>query len=355
MTTADDLMIFGAIFVLSALGVIVLILGITPLAERLGLIDVPDDRKRHRAVVPLVGGIAIYIIIFLATLLLDFSETLINLLLISSLVLGVGLADDALGLGVRPRFFFQVVATVAMIFWGGLWIQSLGLNSDIFEWVTRWFGVPITIFAVVGLTNGFNMVDGIDGLASGQILIGLLSTGLTLLVINGEVYQVEWLILLTSSVLAFWFINLSLLPIRQVFLGDAGSLFLGFLMAWVLIYYTQRPIALMHPVAALWCVTIPVYDTLIVIAKRLKNNLSPVSSDRNHLHHLMIDGGLNSRSVLAIILGLSAVTNFLGICLTYLVGPEFSIVCYCTLLVVFGYGVLHPKLIQTIRNKLRSA
>ncbi len=348
----DPIMLFG-LPVLTGLASLVFILVLTPFAERLRLLDQPNHRKHHGTDVPLVGGIAIYLVILSAMLVLDPPEKLSWLMLSVSFLVAVGVLDDALGLGVRVRFASQILATAVMIVGSSLWIRSLGLDGWGLETVISWLGVPITVFSVVGLTNGFNMVDGIDGLASGHMLIGLASVSMTLYVTHGEVHQLEWFVILMSSVFAFWLVNLSLTPLKRVFLGDAGSLLLGFVMAWTLIYYTQEPVSLMHPVAALWCVTIPVFDTLVVIARRVKNKRSPFSPDRNHFHHLFVDMGMNPGVALSLILGLSIVVNLFGIWMIYAFSPLVSLVTFGVLLVGFGYGMLHPSIERQLALKLR--
>ena len=346
-------MMLIALPILTGLASLVFILVLTPFAERLRLLDQPDHRKRHQTPVPMVGGLAIYLVILSAMMVLDPPEKLSWLMLSVSILVAVGALDDAFGLGVRTRFVSQMLAALVMIAGGSFWIRSFGVDLWGLDAVAIWLGIPITVFAVVGLTNGFNMADGIDGLASGHMLVGLGSVCLTLYLTRGQVHQLEWLLILMSTVFAFWLVNLSLTPLKRVFLGDAGSLLLGFVMAWTLIYYTQKPVALMHPVAALWCVTIPVFDTLVVIARRIKNKRSPFSPDRNHLHHLFVDMGMKPSVALALILGLAIMVNAFGVWMTYAISPVASLIAYGLLLMGFGYGMLHPSIERQLALKLR--
>ena len=342
------------IFFLVLAAAIVFIFSLSHLAEPLKLIDRPDARKRHGSAVPTVGGIAIYLVILCAVVIFPVPLKLSWLIFAAGILVIFGALDDAFGLGVRVRFASQLIATGLMIFGSESWIRSIGIPLGGLAWVLHWLGVPLTIFAVVGLTNGFNMADGIDGLAAGHMLVGLACVLLTLDVTQGTVHQLEWLIILASAVFAFWLVNLSFTPLKRVFLGDAGSLMLGFVMAWILIYYTQDPISMLNPVAALWCVTIPVFDALIVIARRLRNGLSPFSSDRNHLHHLLIDIGFQPKLVLMLILGLAAVVNIFGILLTYLAGPIVSLIAYGVFLFIFGQIVLSSSLVRVVLIRLKS-
>jgi len=141
-------------------------------------------------------------------------------------------------------------------------------------------------------------------------------------------------------------------PLRKVFLGDAGSMLLGFVMGWTLIYCSQEPISAIHPVAALWCVATPVWDTVIVIARRFKNRRSPFESDRNHLHHMLVDLVMKPRLALVVILSGSATVGALGVMLTYLTSPLLSLIAFVLGLVAFGYGMLHPAVEKELAIKL---
>ena len=129
-------------------------------------------------------------------------------------------------------------------------------------------------------------------------------------------------------VLVFGIVNLSLAPIKKVFLGDAGSLLFGFLMSWILIYFSQPPVDLLHPIVALWCVAMPVFDSLIVITLRLREGRSPFSSDRLHFHHVLIDSGMNSWVALVAILAVSITITFIGIWITYTFSPIIGLIGY---------------------------
>lgn len=337
----EEILIWSAML---GLLVFMLIICISPFAERLKLIDLPDARKRHKAAVPTVGGLAIFLAVVIMFLLLEMPINILWALFASLIVVAVGAIDDAFRLGVRTRIASQVIATSLVILAYGLWIKSLGVNFLGFSDLSNLLGIPLTIFAVVGLTNGFNMVDGIDGLAAGHMLIGILTVSAILLLQNDTAYNLEILVISASIVFAFWLVNTSLTPIEKVFLGDAGSMFLGFGMSWILIWYSQEATYPIHPVAALWCVTIPVFDTLTIIIRRVKSKKSPFSPDRNHLHYLLIDLGFDPSKVLFIILMLSILLNAFGVTVTYLLSPEIGFITYGILFLAFAFGMLNPAI-----------
>lgn len=323
--------------ILTGLASFVVILVLTPFAKRLRLLDVPDHRKHHGIGVPMVGGVAIYIVIVASMTILDPPDKLSWLFFGMSILVAIGVLDDAFGLGVRLRFASQILATSVVLYGNSLWIQSLGPGLESLESVMVILGVPMTIFAIVGLTNAFNMADGLDGLASGHMLIGLLTLSLTMFVTRGAVPHLNWLMVLISTVFAFWLVNVSLTPLKRVFLGDAGSLLLGFIMSWTLIYYTQSPIEKFHPVAALWCVTVPVLDTIMVMLKRLTSKRPLFWPDRSHLHHILFDFGLSQRKVVTSIIIFSLAINAIGVWMTYAISPVFSLVVYASLLAIACY------------------
>lgn len=317
------------------------------LAVKLELMDRPNYRKKHASAVPLVGGVSVYAVILSTLGFVDLPNEFIWLILSGGIVVITGMLDDAFDLRVLARFASQILASSLMIAGASLWIQSLGLEFWGMESLRSWFGVAITVFATVGLTNGFNMIDGIDGLAAGQLLISLGSLFLALFVFVGVVDYPDWIIVFAAAVFAFFLTNLSLTPLKPVFLGDAGSLFLGFTLGWILIYFTQKAPSALHPVAALWCVTIPVFDTLTTIVTRLHKKVSPFVSDRNHLHYLLIDVGLGPRGALIVILTASALLNGFGIWITYEISSLTSVISYGVLLIGFAFlrvGKAPPRL-----------
>lgn len=317
---------------------------LTPIAEQTGLVDLPNERKVHKSPVPLVGGICLYVALALAAIIFDAPAKVLWFLMALSILVVAGALDDAIGLGVWTRFAIQAVAAFMMIILGDLRIETIGLGELGWSELGHWASLLFTLVTVVGLSNAFNLVDGIDGLASGHALVGLLSVGVTLYLIHGFIHNLEWLTIVVSSTFGFFVVNLSMTPLRKVFLGDAGSLLLGFTMAWVLIYYTQKPVSLVHPVAALWCVAIPVYDTLIVMLRRLKNGSSPFSPDRGHMHHFLISLGLSETTTLIVVLCAAIVLSVSGMSVLYIFGPITSLSLFISLFACLSFLLLRLEI-----------
>lgn len=332
---------------------LLLIFLLTPFAKSFRLIDKPTTRKRHLTPVPMVGGIAIYFAILASMLIIATPEKLAWLIAAGSLLVFVGFIDDAFQLGIKIRFFAQLLATLVMIIGANLWIDSLGL-SWFDDDSLGFFGILLTIVAVIGLTNAINMSDGIDGLAAGHSLICLFCLAVVMQLSNDHIWHLEWLMIFASACFAFWLVNMTFTPLQRVFLGDAGSLYLGFTMAWMLIYFSQEPIAKIKPVAALWCVAIPVWDTLTVAARRIKNGYSPFLPDRTHLHHILVDQGIPTHTAVFMILGLSLFVNATGLLVTYQLDAGSGLLLFGASTFGFGLIMLDPNINQRIAGCLRT-
>lgn len=316
-----------------------------------GLIDTPSSRKRHRENTPVVGGIAIYLMLFGLVAGSQPPEEIFWLVVSAGFLVGVGAADDMRGLKVLIRFLVQLFGTSLMCLASSLWIGSLGLAG--LDSLEIWIAIPFTVLAVVGLINAMNMADGLDGLASGYVLVALACFYGACFLMGFTISNLGGVLIFALLVLAFWVVNMSLTKFPKVFLGDAGSYLLGFILAWLLIYHTQVPGAIMPPVAAIWVTSIPVYDMLTVSFKRIKAGRSPMRPDRNHLHHLLIDIGVSPRATLFFILTFSAFLSVTGLFVAFVVSPLASLFLYLACLMGFGYITTRNSLIRMVMSQLK--
>jgi UDP-GlcNAc:undecaprenyl-phosphate/decaprenyl-phosphate GlcNAc-1-phosphate transferase len=337
---------------LMALVISVLVIVICrPLAIKYSLVDEPNSRKQHQGAIPLIGGVAIFIgTIVPLVLLFDLSEKIFYLFATGSFILFMGLVDDHAGLGVRVRIFVQVMASILMIKSTGMYVENLG---DLFGWgdihLGQW-GVVFTVVAILGLVNAYNMIDGIDGLLGSQVIIALI--GAVLFQVNsGEILLVEYMAVLCAAILPYLSVNLGFFSKRKIFIGDAGSMFLGYILAWFFIYLSQSPVEAIKPVSVLWCLAVPVMDTVVVMGRRILKKKSIFSADREHLHHLFQLAKITDRESLLIIDALALSLMLLGFVVTsYSEQNSFVVflICFC----VYAYGILHPwrlhKLIQQL-------
>jgi len=301
------------------------------------LIDLPNKRKLHKGSVPLVGGISIYLSILVMILYTNIDFYLLIIFLSSGIILTIGVLDDSFELGITIRLVAQLIASLIVI-GTGLSIIDIG-DYYLFNPIQLGiFGILLTVFSIVGLTNAINFVDGIDGLCSGIVLNALLTlffyiyfTG------NSNENEVVIIKLLLVSILAFLLINLSLTPFKKIFLGDAGSMFLGFILSWLLIYYSHPTIRFIHPVQTIWCVALPIFDLLGVIIRRILRGINPFKSDRRHIHHILLDLKFSAFNVLLILLSISCFLSVFGGFIYFNFGPLPSLLGYFILFLIYLY------------------
>lgn len=322
---------------------ILLIFTLTKISHKINLKDIPDQRKIHNSEVPLVGGLALYMTLLAGMCLFPVTERFFWVIITAGSLVTLGAIDDAYGLGVRIRLAVQTMASISVAFSADLWIQSIGIDYQYLDALPKWLGLSLAALAIVSLTNSLNMVDGIDGLAAGHFLVAIGSLWFSMYCSNGVIDAPSWLVILIVSTCIFLAINLSLTPMQQVFLGDAGSLFLGFILGCILIIFSQGPGALVNPVAALWCVSLPIFDAVLVVVGRLKNKCSPFAPDRSHLHHRLVDAGLSHKKALILIMVITIAFNLAGILSVYAVSPLFSFGLFFSCVMGCCVVAMHPK------------
>jgi UDP-GlcNAc:undecaprenyl-phosphate GlcNAc-1-phosphate transferase len=285
------------------------------------LIDIPNkSRKFHKRPTPMTGGISILINIIFTTWLYVNLNNLMGYIPIFSLsvILGSGfivllfLVNDIKNIKPIIRLIIQTIATYIVIHQSDIYIASLGNLFGTGEILLgEIYGKIFTIFCVVGVMNAFNMIDGIDGLCSGISLIVFCMIGAFF-----NAFFDSLLIIVVGSVIGFMFFNLGIIgKKRYVFLGDHGSNLMGFLVAWLCIYFSQQTIFNFQPITALWLVFIPVVDCLKVIFNRFKNKKNLSSSDRDHIHFILSSRNFSTKKTLLLILFITFSFSSFGILL----------------------------------------
>ena len=292
-----------------------LILVMQKIAARVGLLDVPTVRKNHQGQIPMVGA-ALFVAFAVSASLLEqrpdgFASFMIGL---AALVL-LGLLDDRLNLRASIKLVAQMVCVALMVLPSHTLIWKAGSLFGDNYLLQPHLAVPLTIFAMVGLINAFNMIDGIDGLAGSLTVVALLwfavAAGLT-----GSRGELLLALLIAFCVSGFLVFNLrhQWRSRACVFLGDSGSTMLGAVLAFLAIVLSQRTgTGALSPVAALWICAVPIIDTGSLVVRRLAAGTSPFSSDRQHLHHLMIDAGLSVNQVVILLSITSAACGAVGV------------------------------------------
>ncbi|USD65105.1 UDP-N-acetylglucosamine--undecaprenyl-phosphate N-acetylglucosaminephosphotransferase [Vibrio sp. SCSIO 43136] len=289
-------------------------------AKQIGLVDKPNARKHHDGVIPLVGGISICITLG------QFVVGRPDIIVHSQLFLGcillltfLGALDDRFDVSFKIRLLIQAALSLVMINFANLNLNYLG---DMFGFGELFLSSPIvsgaiTILAVIGAINAFNMVDGIDGLLGGLSMVTFGALAI-LLKIDSQAGLAYLCIVVVVSMIPYICMNLGLLGReRKVFMGDAGSMLIGFSVIWVLLSASQENLGsgevLMRPVTALWLIAIPLMDMAAIMMRRVKRGDSPFKPDREHLHHIFQRLGLSSRQTLLVICSFASLFAGFGI------------------------------------------
>jgi UDP-GlcNAc:undecaprenyl-phosphate GlcNAc-1-phosphate transferase len=309
-----------------------------------------EKRKTHHRATPLIGGIAIFIGVVACSLLyLPSDQSLLYGLLGAALLVVVGVLDDRLAISHHLRFPVQIAAALVLVLGTGAQLQTLGNLLGFGEILLGPLAIPFTVFAIVGLINAFNMIDGIDGLAAGLALIAL--TAPLVVTPQGAGTMQPLLLSVIAATLPFLARNLQVFPRgRKVFLGDAGSMLLGYIVAWALIDASQHQHAI-DPVTALWIAALPLVDTFSAIGRRLLRRQSPFAADHGHLHHTLSRVTGSPRAALAVMLLVAALLAGLGV-----MGQVLAVgepVMFYAGLVVFGLCVMLQHQAQRLHIRLR--
>ena len=286
-----------------------------PFALQIGLVDSPGSRKHHEGTVPLIGGIAIFLGVFFGVLLSSIDLNNFNFFLISTLIiLLVGIIDDHSNMSVNSRLTFQLVIALIAVTLGGVTIESLGNLLGQGEIILNHWSILFSVIAIIAAINAVNMADGIHGLAGGNSLVSFLA--ISYLSINSTSQSSLLISLLFCVVLPVFLVyNLCFgLPNRmRIFMGDAGSMFIGLSLAWVLLDFSQGESRSFSPVIALWFFALPLLELSTSILRRLFSGASPFKPDRFHTHHLMLKLGFSERLTLMIMLIFSIIMAVIGV------------------------------------------
>jgi UDP-GlcNAc:undecaprenyl-phosphate/decaprenyl-phosphate GlcNAc-1-phosphate transferase len=269
---------------------------IISLVKKYGLYDIPDARKEHSSPIPTMGGIAIVAGMMMSLFLwFPFTNQIAQVSFFFSLIVlfSLGIMDDLKNLSAKYKFIVQISLAV-LIALSGIRITSFDGLFGIYELpITAQY--TFTILAIAGITNAFNLIDGIDGLAGGLGFMSLITLGI-FLTLSGDVNTALAAFALAGALFAFLYFNFN--P-AKIFMGDTGSLVLGFVIAVLCIrlmqvnVMTPNPIVGNAPVFVLGITLIPVFDTIRVFAIRIWKGKSPFEADRTHIHHLLTNEGFS--------------------------------------------------------------
>lgn len=286
------------------------------LAVRMGAVDIPKDgRRMHDHPIPRMGGLAIFFGFILSVLIFQtLTPSLRGMLLGSVIIVVLGILDDIYALPALPKFLVQIVAALVAVLEGNR-IEFLS-NPNIFSkepfWELGWLSIPISVLWIVAITNSVNLIDGLDGLACGVSTI----SSMTLLVIALIVSEPDVAILMAALAGAcIGFLPYNLNP-AKIFMGDTGSTFLGFILATVSIQGLFKFYAIISFAVPFLMLGLPIFDTCFAILRRVAKGQSPMSPDRGHIHHRLIDMGFSQKQAVAVLYIISAILGLSAVVLT---------------------------------------
>jgi UDP-GlcNAc:undecaprenyl-phosphate GlcNAc-1-phosphate transferase len=324
-----------------------------PFAINIQLTDSPNSRKKHEGRIPLIGGLAMFIgfLVSIFTTSIDLNQ-IKYFFLASFIVVIIGALDDHQDISVKSRLFFQIVAAMIVAAVAGINIESLGYLLAREEILLNSWSIFFTIVAIIGAINAVNMTDGINGLAGLNCLITFLAI-IYFSILGGNQESLTIAILMSAVIPPFLIENLCIgrPKEKRIFMGDAGSMFLGLGVAWLLIALSQGESKAFSPVIALWLFAVPLIDTISTVLRRILNGKSPFKPDMSHIHHILISMGFSSKFVLIIILILNLAMAIMGIIGELIKVDEWKMF-FSFLLIFIVYFVVTNYLISNQKNDL---
>lgn len=281
---------------------------ILKISKKKNLMDIPGERSSHDTKIPNLGGIALFYSIGICAPIFahELFETYKFLFASLVILLYIGIMDDIMDIKPHNKLFAQIIVAILMVVGSDVRLKNLFGLLGIYE-LTYVFSVLISIFAFIILINAFNLIDGIDGLAGTFSIISCVIYGLGYFHLGEYNYpMVSLCVIIIGALLGFLYYNLTNNPERKIFMGDTGSMSIGFLLVFTTFYfidlfdYNDNPnipnyYLATAPVLAFSAIIVPIIDTLSVIIIRLLNKQSPLKADKNHIHHKLLNLGLTHK------------------------------------------------------------
>ncbi|QXM06721.1 glycosyltransferase family 4 protein [Crassaminicella indica] len=311
----------------------------TPLAKKIahkvGAIDVPKDERRvHKKPIPRMGGLAIFwgfIVSVLAFVPLD--RPIQGMLIGGSMIIIMGIMDDLKPLSAKVKLVGQIISAAIAVYYG-IKIQVLNVPFIDYQLNVEYLGlgIPVTIFWIVGITNTLNLIDGLDGLAAGVATIAAIS--LSYVAYFNESYIAAMITLaIAGSCIGFLPYNFN--P-AKIFMGDTGSLFLGYMLAVVSVFGLTKGAVAIATVVPVLALGLPIFDTTFAIARRILNGRPIMEPDKGHLHHKLLSTGMGQKRTVIILYVISGTFGVSAALMTRSVGWDslFIILAACALMYI---------------------
>lgn len=308
------------------------------IAKKKGFLDVPKDERRvHKKPIPVGGGIAMVISVsILMVYFLPINKNLIMALIASLIIAISGLYDDKQGLSPKLKFLFQILAAVILII-GGMKIEFFTNPFDSHDalLILNILSIPVTIFWVCGITNTINLIDGLDGLASGVSMICAIS--MFFITYKMGRYDVSLVCALVAGA-CLGFLPFNFNP-AKIFMGDTGALYLGFMLSYISISGFLKQAAILMIFVPVLILGVPVFDTAFAMVRRKLSGKSMVEADKGHLHHRLLKMGLNQRQTVVILYSISAIFGVLANLISRFHSSIALVISIGVLLIIIATGV----------------
>ncbi len=329
-----------------------------PIAFWADLVDKPGGRKQHDGLIPLVGGIAIYISVFISSLLFLEQPFFIRLFLLAGgLIVFLGMVDDRYDLSPRSRLVGQILICSIFVYGLEVRIENFG---NLFGFGNIQAGIlsyPLTVLSLMGAMNAFNFLDGMDGLVGSVAMVSFVGL-VALFGANGDLNFQLLSMAFVGATGAFLVFNIWGNPKRRnfkkVFMGDAGSMFLGLSLGVLLVIGSQGENVAFSPITSLWLVLLPMTDMFTIMYRRLKRGKSPMSPDRTHIHHMLLRAGFKKYQTLHIMVLAQLAFVSLGILMMKQDFPELASFILLVMFVLLYQIVMKRswRLIRWTRKRL---
>ncbi|MDO4710998.1 MAG: MraY family glycosyltransferase [Peptostreptococcaceae bacterium] len=325
---------------------------IIKLANKIGAIDVPKDARRvHSKPIPRLGGLGIFIGFLIPSIfLLSPDPKVLAILLSAGIMVNMGIIDDISPLKAKTKLFIQIFCAL-IITWAGIRIDFFTnpFENDILI-VLRLLSIPITVFWIVGITNTVNLIDGLDGLAAGISIIAALTLGIVAFT-SGQYVTATLLMGVVGGAVGFLPHNFN--P-AKIFMGDTGSLFLGFVLSVTSILGTIKGATVLAVIIPIFALAIPILDTTFAIIRRFLAGKPIMEADRGHLHHRLLSKGLSQKKTVIYLYGIAA---FLGASSLYLQKSDFItgiMVIFADLMIVL-FGVKKLRILEEVKQEINES
>ena len=324
-------------------------------AYKVGAIDVPKDARRmHKVPIPRLGGLAIFIGFMVSILLFsEITPELRSILLGAVIIVVLGVVDDIMALPAMLKFVVQIVAALIPSTHGVtiLAFSNPNIFSDNLYWVLGSLSIPFTVLWIVAITNSVNLIDGLDGLANGVSAISA-TTMLVIALVSDQSAVAVVLAALVGACVGFMPYNMN--P-AKMFMGDTGATFLGYILATMSIQGLFKYYAVISFVVPFLILGLPIFDTTFAFIRRIAHGQSPMHPDRSHIHHRLIDMGLNQKQAVATLYVISAILGLSAVVLT--TGGEQKAMLFflalCIVAVVAARVVFPKEVKEELREELK--